>query len=354
MSAPIENRRMPAEWSPHQATWLSWPRNLETWPGVLDEAQQAIAEVVVALAPHEQVFVNVGEEAEREAVEKRLQGLVPSERVHLETIATDDAWIRDYGGIVVATPDGMAVVDFDYNAWGGKYPPFDRDQAVAEQMAIRLGLPRLECDIVLEGGSFDVNGNGLGLVTEQCLLNPNRNPSLRRADIESCLHDFLGLDELLWLGDGIEGDDTDGHIDNLTRFVDVNRVVTVVAQDAANHNHAALADNRRRLEAFRDRDGRSLEVIDLPLPDPVVRAGQQLPASYANFYIANDIVLVPGYGGPADERVRGILGDCFPGRQIQSIDCRALIVGLGALHCLTQQIPVIVHASTIEPSATEQ
>jgi agmatine deiminase len=339
---------MPAEWSPHQATWLSWPHNPETWPGVLDEAQAAIVEVVVALAPHEQVVVNVKDDAEREAVAKRIQGRVPSGRVQLELIPTDDAWIRDYGGIVVAAPDGMAIVDFDYNAWGGKYPPFDGDRAVAEQMAVRLGLPRIKSGIVLEGGSVDVNGNGLGLVTEQCLLNPNRNPSLKRADIESCLNDFLGLGEVLWLGDGIEGDDTDGHIDNLSRFVAERRVVTVVAADSANPNYAALADNRRRLEDFRDRDGRGLELVELPLPGPVVHAGKRLPASYANFYIANDIVLVPGYGGPADDQVRGILGDCFPGRQIQSIDCRALIVGLGALHCLTQQIPVIVRASATE------
>ena len=157
---------MPDEWSPHQATWLTWPHNPDTWPGVLDEAQAAIAEVIVALAPHEQVFVNGGNDAEREAVAKRLRGRVPDERVRLEQIATDDAWIRDYGGIVVATTGGMAIIDFDYNAWGGKYPPFDRDRAVAEQMAERLGLPRIKCDIVLEGGSVDVNGSGLGLVTE--------------------------------------------------------------------------------------------------------------------------------------------------------------------------------------------
>lgn len=338
---------MPAEWLPHQATWLSWPHNPETWPGVLDAAQAAIAEVIIALAPHEQVVVNVGSEAEREAVAKRIGGRVPGERVQLERIATDDAWIRDYGGIVVGTPGGMAIVDFDYNAWGGKYPPFEQDRAVAELMATRLGLPRIRCDIVLEGGSVDVNGHGLGLVTEQCLLNPNRNPSLNRADIEQCLNEFLGIGEVIWLGNGIEGDDTDGHIDNLARFVSEREVVTVVA-DEANPNHAALADNRRRLEDFRDRAGRGFEVIELPLPEPVVHDGVRLPASYANFYIANDVVLVPAYGGPADEQVRGILGDCFPGRTIRSIDCRSLIVGLGALHCLTQQIPVIVRASATE------
>jgi agmatine deiminase len=202
---------------------------------------------------------------------------------------------------------------------------------------------------VLEGGSVDVNGAGLGLVTEQCLLNPNRNPSLERADIEACLNEFLGLSEVLWLGDGIEGDDTDGHIDNLSRFVAERRVVTVMTRDSANPNRAPLADNRRRLEDFRDSRGQRLEIVDLPLPAPVVYRGNRLPASYANFYIANDIVLVPAFGCRADDAARGIVADCFPGREARSIDCRALIVGLGALHCLTQQIPVIV-----PPSATDR
>jgi agmatine deiminase len=349
MSAESTKRMMPAEWAPHQATWLSWPHNSETWPGVLEQAEAAIAEVVAALAPHEQVIINVQDEAHLQAVARRLAGCVPSEQIRLELIATNDAWIRDYGAIIVNADDspvGMAAVDFDYNAWGGKYPPYDRDQAVAEQMARRLGLPRVSCGIVLEGGSVDVNGAGLGMVTEQCLLNPNRNPSLQRADIEACLSDYLGLSEVVWLGSGITGDDTDGHIDNLARFVADRRVVTITTASTANPDHAALAANRQRLEDFRDCNGRGLEVIDLPLPAPVARAGSVLPASYANFYIANGIVLVPAYGGPTDAQACGILADCFPGREIRPIDCRALIVGLGALHCLTQQIPVIVPGSS--------
>jgi agmatine deiminase len=339
-------RRMPAEWSPHEATWISWPHNADTWPGLLEAARAAIADAVTALAPHERVHINVQDEHEARDVERRLARRVPPETLSLETIPTDDAWIRDYGAIVVRTldpADGFAAVDFDYNAWGGKYPPYERDRLVARQMAERLGLARVSVPVVLEGGSVDVNGEGLGLVTEQCLLNPNRNSELSRREIEATLARHLGLTELVWLGDGLVGDDTDGHVDNLARFVGPGRVVAVVEPDPAEPNHAPLAENRRRLDAFRDRHGACLEVVELPVPDPVIRDGVRLPASYANFYIANELVLVPAYGGPGDAEAERVLGDCFPGRRIVRIDCRALIVGLGALHCLTQQVPAMVH-----------
>jgi agmatine deiminase len=336
---------MPAEWSPHEATWLSWPHNPDTWPGVLPAAETAMADVVAALAPHERVHINVRDESHAARVGGLLSGRCEGSRISLEPIATDDAWIRDYGAIIVRaddSPSGFAAVDFDYNAWGGKYPPYDHDRAVARRMAERLGLPRLASPMVLEGGSVDANGEGLGLVTEQCLLNPNRNPSMGQGDIESRLAELLGLDELIWLGEGVIGDDTDGHIDNLARFVSPRRVVTVVAPDPADPNHEALAENRRRLEAFRDGGGRGLEVVELPVPPPVSRDGVPLPASYANFYIANGVVLVPAYGGEPDEIAQRVIGDCFPDRQVVPIDCRALVVGLGAVHCLTQQIPVMV------------
>jgi len=343
MSDAVASYVMPAEWVPHQATWISWPHNPETWPGVLDAAGEAMAAVVAALAAHEHVHINVDDAAQAREVQRRIGRRAPEQCFSLEMIPTDDAWIRDYGAIVVRSPDsGWAAIDFDYNAWGGKYPPFDRDRAVAARMADRLGIPLISGGIVLEGGSVDVNGEGLGLVTEQCLLNPNRNPSLGRDEIGARLRELLGLRELLWLGEGVEGDDTDGHIDNLARFVGPRRVVTVVGQDSADPNFAPLAENRRRLVEFRDAEGLGLEVVELPLPAPMFRDGARLPASHANFYIANELVLMPAFGGASDDIAAGILGDCFPGRRVVAIDCRALIVGLGALHCLTQQIPVIV------------
>jgi agmatine deiminase len=339
---------MPAEWAPHYATWISWPHNQETWPGVLDDVERAMANVVAALAPHELVRVNVRDDTEAERVWRRLSSRVARDRILFELIATDDAWIRDYGAIVVHDADsarGCVAVDFEYNAWGGKYPPFDADRAVAGRMAARLGLPRVASRMVLEGGSIDANGEGKGLVTEQCLLNPNRNPGMGRIEIEDRLAGLLGLVDLVWLDGGIAGDDTDGHVDNLARFVDPRRVVAVVTDDTADPNHAALDENRRRLESHRDDEGASLDVLPLPLPAPLIVNGARMPASHANFYVANDVVLVPVFGSPTDETACGILGECFPGRRVVAIDCRALIVGLGAVHCLTQQIPVIVPGS---------
>jgi agmatine deiminase len=339
---------MPAEWSPHQGTWISWPHNPETWPGLLEPARDAMASAASALAQHEQVHINVHDEDEARQLERRLAGCAPPENIIIERIPTDDAWIRDYGAIFVrdaAAPGGWAAVDFGYNAWGDKYPPYDRDQAVARQMAERLGVPRLVAPLILEGGSVEVNGAGLGLVTEQCLLNPNRNPGLSRAGIEARLAEFLGLGEIVWLGAGVVGDDTDGHIDNLARFVAERRVVTIVEPDPEDVNHPPLADNLSRLRAFRDGRGQGLEIIELPVPEPILHQGTRLPASYANFYIANEVVLVPAYGGDRDAQAQAILADCFPGRRIQGIDCRALVAGLGALHCLTQQVPVMVSGS---------
>jgi agmatine deiminase len=344
---------MPAEWSPHQATWISWPHNPDTWPGVLAAARVAMAELVIALAPAETVHINVQNDAGADDVRRHLHGRVPAEGIAIERIPTNDAWIRDYGAIIVrdeSAPDGFAAMDFGYNAWGCKYPPYDRDCAVARRMAEQLGLPRVESGLVLEGGSVDVNGEGLGLVTEQCLLNPNRNPDRTQAEIESILAGNLGLEALIWLGDGVVGDDTDGHIDNLTSFVAGDRVVTSVAEDPADPNHAPLAENLRRLRNWRGRDGRDLEIIELPTPAPVMHAGRRLPASHANFYIGNDVVLVPVYGGASDAAALGILSDCFPERRIQGIDCRSLAVGLGALHCLTQQVPAMVTGSRTQKS----
>ena len=229
--------------------------------------------------------------------------------------------------------------DWDYNAWGGKYPPYDLDNLIPAKMADFLGIPCRNGGMVLEGGSIDSNGGGLLLTTENCLLNPNRNPTLTRAEIESRLVNFLGVEKVLWLGEGIVGDDTDGHIDDITRFVGERVIVTAVEEDPTDENYKLLLENLRRLKSMTDSDGRPFEILSLPMPSPVVFEGQRLPASYANFYIANSVVLLPTYGHSNDERARALLARVFPTREIVGLDCTDLIWGLGAFHCLTQQVP---------------
>jgi agmatine deiminase len=248
----------------------------------------------------------------------------------------------------VTRPGEVAVVDWGYNAWGGKYPPYDRDDAVPRLVAALLGLRVFSPGIIMEGGSLDVNGRGTLLTTESCLLNPNRNPTLDRAAIEEHLRAYLGIAHVIWLGDGIAGDDTDGHVDDITRFVAPDTIVTVIEDDPADENHRPLAGNRERLRAARDQDGRPFTVVELPMPRPVVRDGQRLPASYANFYVGNAVVLVPTFEDPSDARALAVLRGCFPSRRVVGIDSRDLVWGLGAFHCATQQQP-----ATPPPAANE-
>ena len=332
--------RMPAEWEPHAATWLSWPRR-ETisFPGSLDRVLPTLRAMVEALTESEPVCINVcngAHEAEARAV---LDGL-PMECITFYPVPTNEPWCRDHGPIFLTREKEpkLAVVDWDYNAWGGKYPPFEADEVVPTRIAELLELPVYYPRMILEGGSIDVNGGGALLTSEGCLLNKNRNPEFSREMIEARLREFLGVTEILWLGLGTEGDDTDGHIDNLARFVSERVVVTVVEQDRASANYEPLQENLRRLQAMTVK-GRSLEVIELPMPARMVREDLVLPASYANFYIANTVVLVPTYAQPNDRLVMDMLGQLFPDRRIVGIDARELIWGLGAFHCLTQQQP---------------
>ncbi|HET8622476.1 MAG TPA: agmatine deiminase family protein, partial [Gemmatimonadales bacterium] len=235
----------------------------------------------------------------------------------------------------------QAIVDWGYNAWGGKYPPWDLDDVVPTRIARELDLPVFAPGIVMEGGSIDVNGRGTLLTTEACLLNPNRNPHLSRREIERALHDYLGVTNFLWLGDGIEGDDTDGHVDDLTRFVDAKTVVSVVEDDPADANYAPLQDNLDRLARMVDQDGRALRIETLQMPPPLYHDGQRLPASYANFYIGNGVVLLPGFHPDTDAAACAALQRLLPGRRVVTIDCRDLVWGLGAFHCVTQQWPSI-------------
>lgn len=336
--------RMPAEWARHRATWISWPHNRDTWPGLFDRVEPAMVRLAAAIAASEPLYVNVLSEAHRRHVAALLDPVVAPERLQLHIVPTNDAWARDHGAIFVTRDDPvqpLLALDFEYNAWGGKYPPFDLDRQVGRAMADILGVPRAPYSAVLEGGSIDVNGEGAVLTTEQCLLNPNRNPTLGRDAIEQLLRDALGVAQVIWLGEGIVGDDTDGHIDDLTRFVAPDVVVTVVEPRRDDPNHAPLAANRALLDQVRLLDGRRLTVLELPMPAPVCHAGERLPASYANFHVTNEAVLLPVFGCAADDVAAGVLADCFPGRRVERVDCRVLVAGLGAIHCLTQQVPEV-------------
>lgn len=337
--------RMPAEWEPHAATWLSWPHKEDTWPGKLAAIPPVWVEMVRALSPGEHVHILVNESAPAVEVGRLLKGAgIQSASFTLHEIPTDDAWARDHGPIFVARagPEPkLAAINWRFNSWGEKYPPWDQDDRVPERIAARLSVPLFSPGIVLEGGSIDVNGRGTLLTTESCLLNPNRNPQLGRDDIEAFLCDYLGVSHILWLQEGVEGDDTDGHVDDLTRFVDERTVVTAVEEDPADRNYEPLQANYRRLLEMADQDGRPLRVWTLPMPAPIYCEGTRLPASYANFYIGNRVVLMPTFGDPNDAVARKVLESAFPKRQIVGIDAVNLVWGLGAFHCVTQQQPAL-------------
>ena len=334
--------RMPAEWEPHIATWLSWPRRDGiSFPDSFDRVMPALRAMVEALIESEQVCINVCNGVHEAEARQVLRGL-PMERISFHTIPTNEPWCRDHGPIFLTRDRDpkLAIVDWDYNAWGNKYPPFDLDEIVPTHVAEILKLPVFYPGMILEGGSIDVNGAGALLTTESCLLNPNRNPQLSRGQIEQRLRDYLGLREILWLGDGIVGDDTDGHIDDLARFVSEHTVITVVEEDRGDENYKPLQENLARLRKMKI-DNREIDIIALPMPREIVREELRLPASYANFYIANSCVLVPTFADPADEPALSILRNLFPDRSVIGIDCRELIWGLGTFHCLTQQQPAV-------------
>jgi agmatine deiminase len=340
---PIElGYRMPAEWEPHSATWLSWPRREGiSFPGSFDRVRPTLRAMVEALIESEQVCINVCNDAHEAEAREVLRGL-PIKRIAFHHIPTNEPWCRDHGPIFLTreTDPKLAVVDWDYNAWGGKYPPCDLDEIVPTRVAEILDLPVFYPRMILEGGSIDVNGAGILLTSESCLLNKNRNPQMSREQIEQRLRDFLGVRQILWLGDGIEGDDTDGHIDDLARFVSERTIVTVVEENRDDENYRPLQENLARLREMKI-DDRQIDIVTLPMPKRIVREDLRLPASYANFYIANSCVLLPMFADPGDEIARSVLQKLFPSRQVVGIDCRELIWGLGTFHCLTQQQPAI-------------
>lgn len=336
---------MPAEWEPQEAIWLSWPHRRATWPKQFRPIPYAFAKFVAAISQFEPVRINAA--APLQARAKQLCAAAGAEmrRVRFYDHPTNDAWCRDHGPIFVrhARSGEVAVTDWKFNAWGEKYHPFDADDAIPGRIARRLRLKRFEGGMVLEGGSIDVNGEGLLLTSEQCLLNPNRNPTLSRDQIEARLVQFLGIDRVLWLGEGIAGDDTDGHIDDMTRFFKADGFLTSVERNPRDVNYRALSDNHERLRSFRTASGAKFTIVELPMPAKVAFQGKRVPASYANFLIVNGAVLVPTFRQPTrDQEACEIIGACFPGREIVPVDCYHLIWGLGTLHCLSQQQPAAV------------
>jgi agmatine deiminase len=341
--------RMPAEWEPQDAIWLSWPHKRASWPGQFRPIPGVFAGIVAQISRFQRVRINCAAALQPRAktlCARACAGLARAgadfARVTFHNHPTNDAWCRDHGPIFVKNDrtGEVAVTDWVHNSWGNKYPPHDLDNTIPPKIARALRLRRFVKNIVLEGGSIEVNGAGDLLTTEQCLLNKNRNPRLTRAQIEQTLRDYLGVTRVHWLAEGILGDDTDGHIDDLTRFHRPDALITAVEPNRRDPNHPILAANLARLRALRTPAGRPFEITELPLPRPFAFRGQRVPASYANFLIINNAVLVPNFRQPRrDAAANATLATCFPGRKIIPIDCYHLIWGLGTLHCISQQQP---------------
>ncbi len=345
---PVElGYRMPAEWEPHEATWIAWPHHRADWPGKFEAIPWVYTEVVRHLHRSEKVFILVNDgKAENRAKKLLTQIDLNWDQISFFRIPTDRVWTRDYGPTFVRNGQGeLAAIDWRFNGWA-KYSNCKLDDAATQRICRELSLPAWQPKagnrrVVLEGGSIDVNGAGCLLTTEECLLSSiqARNPGLNRRDYESLFADYLGIRKVLWLGRGIAGDDTHGHVDDLARFVGPRTVVAAVENNSADINYQPLQENLSRLQALTDQDGKRIDILPLPMPGPAVFQGQRLPASYANFYIANDCVLVPTFNDPNDRLALGTLAELLPDREVVGIHAVDLIWGLGTLHCLTQQQP---------------
>ncbi len=342
----------PPEFAPQAALWLSWPHKEASWPGKIDTIYDPYCEFILQVADHQKVNINVADEAMKAFALDKIRTCSYAATVEVEELLkqvhfyfhpTNDAWCRDHGPafLINTTTKEKAIVDWGYNAWGGKYPPFDLDDVIPTKIGAALGLRVFHPGIVMEGGSVEFNGRGTLLTTTACLLNDNRNPHLSQAEIEAYLRDYYGVTHILWLGDGIVGDDTDGHIDDITRFVNETTVVTVVEENPEDENYHLLQENLVLLKQMKLENGESLQIVELPMPSPVIWDDQRLPASYANFYISNQKVIVPTFRDANDARALAILQQCFPDRTVVGIDSTDLIWGLGSFHCLSQQEPAV-------------
>lgn len=338
-----EGFSFPAEWERHEATWLAWPHNKNDWPGKFATIQWVFGEVARRIAKGEKVRILVHSSAVEKLADRALSAVgTDMEKVEFFRWQTERVWVRDYGPIFVRSNDETAVANFNFNGWA-KYPNHKKDDKIPARVARKLGMKVFDAShFTLEGGAVDVNGRGTMLTTEECLLDETvqaRNPGLGRSGTEEQIKKFLGVTNVLWLGKGIYGDDTHGHVDDICRFVNDNTVVLCAEENSSDVNYRSLNENRERLEGMRLEDGSKINVAPLPMPGPITFKGQRLPASYANFYITNSAVLVPTFNDPKDRIALGILADFFPGRTVVGIHSVDLVWGLGTIHCLTKQQP---------------
>lgn len=333
----------PAEWEKQKSIWFSWPHKKESWPGKFEPIPKVFAKIVSAISKTEHVNINVVDKKMKEDVKKILSKHTTTKNFSLHIIPTNDAWCRDHGPafIINKKKKEKAIVDWGYNAWGGKYPPFDFDDEVPTKIAKKFKLKVFYPGIIMEGGSIDVNGEGILLTTKACLLNKNRNPHLTKNEIEYFLKEFYGQEKILWLEDGIIGDDTDGHIDDLARFISSKTIITCVEEDIRDENYKILQENLQQLKSFRCLKGKKFRILKLPMPGVVEFDGQRLPASYANFLITNKNVLVPTFNHKNDKVALNILQNEFRTRKVIGIDAVDLVWGLGTIHCISQQEPEV-------------
>jgi agmatine deiminase len=346
MNTPKENGYFfPAEFAPHEATWLSWPHKEASWPGKIDSIYPNYSLFVKYLAESEIVRINVANAAMKQFAIRHLEKAgVNMQQVQFFFNPTNDAWCRDHGPAFLINPEAeqkKVIVDWNYNAWGNKYPPYDLDDVIPTLIGKHFNIPVYHPGIVMEGGSVEFNGKGTLLTSTACLLNKNRNPQLNQEQIEAYLYNYYGVQQVLWVDEGIVGDDTDGHIDDTVRFVNGDTVIAVVEENKKDDNYALLQTNLAQLKQMRLLNGKQLNIVELLMPDDVIYEEQRLPASYANFYISNKHVIVPTFRSNKDDQALQIIAGCFPEREVVGIDSTDIIWGLGSFHCLSQQEPVV-------------
>lgn len=336
----------PAEWHPHEATWLSWPHKETSWPGKINSIYTPYCQFIKAISKGEKVCINVADKSMQYfATEELLHEEVDFSKIFFFIHPTNDAWCRDHGPAFLINPDAAhkkVIVDWNYNAWGNKYPPYNLDDAIPTLIGNKYNIPVYHPGIVMEGGSVDFNGKGTLLTSTSCLLNKNRNPHLNQSQIEEYLRNYYGVEQILWVAKGIAGDDTDGHIDDTVRFVNEDTVLTIVEENKNDINYTLLQNNLKQLQQMRLLSGKQLNIIELPMPSAeVIWEDQRLPASYANFYISNTAVVVPTYRDKNDDKALQIISSCFKDRKVIGIDSTDVIWGLGSWHCLSQQEPAV-------------